>query len=77
MSIRVRYFASLKDSLGRGDEDYVGETPVSALALWSVLNPDTPAPGNLLAAINLQYVALECLAQDGDEVAFFPPVTGG
>lgn len=34
-------------------------------------------PGKLLAAVNQSIVALDSALQDGDEVAFFPPVTGG
>ncbi|EIZ1361407.1 molybdopterin synthase sulfur carrier subunit [Vibrio vulnificus] len=33
--------------------------------------------GKLLAAVNQSIVPLETTLQDGDEVAFFPPVTGG
>lgn len=33
--------------------------------------------GKLLAALNQDIVALDEKVQDGDEVAFFPPVTGG
>lgn len=33
--------------------------------------------GKLLAAVNQSFVSLDHLLQDGDEVAFFPPVTGG
>ncbi|WP_428772031.1 molybdopterin synthase sulfur carrier subunit [Vibrio sp.] len=34
-------------------------------------------PGKLLAAVNQAIVPLTHPVQDGDEVAFFPPVTGG
>ncbi|EEX31760.1 MULTISPECIES: molybdopterin synthase sulfur carrier subunit [Vibrio] len=34
-------------------------------------------PGKLLAAVNQSIVAFEHPLNDGDEVAFFPPVTGG
>ncbi|PLR32074.1 molybdopterin synthase sulfur carrier subunit [Chimaeribacter californicus] len=33
--------------------------------------------GNLLAAVNQSLVAMDHPLQAGDEVAFFPPVTGG
>jgi molybdopterin converting factor small subunit len=31
----------------------------------------------MLAAVNMEYVLLDVLVQEGDELAFFPPVTGG
>ena len=31
----------------------------------------------ILAAVNHDYVGREHVLNDGDEVAFFPPVTGG
>ncbi|MCR9847992.1 molybdopterin synthase sulfur carrier subunit [Vibrio antiquarius] len=34
-------------------------------------------PGKLLAAVNQSIVPLDTEVQAGDEVAFFPPVTGG
>jgi molybdopterin synthase sulfur carrier subunit len=34
-------------------------------------------PANTLAAVNMEYVDLAGPVRDGDEVAFFPPVTGG
>lgn len=34
-------------------------------------------PGKLLAAVNQSIVPFDTELQDGDEVAFFPPVTGG
>jgi molybdopterin synthase sulfur carrier subunit len=77
MSIHVKYFASLRDHLGRaGDRlDRVGELTVADV--WAALWPETPLPPNTLTAVNMEYASLEQRVRDGDEVAFFPPVTGG
>lgn len=38
---------------------------------------DTLAQDNLIRAVNQAITTDNCLLSDGDEVAFFPPVTGG
>ena len=77
MSIKVRYFASLKESLGRAEDDFVHTGLLSIRELWQRVNVATPLPDNILVAVNMDYVDLNYLVKDGDEVAFFPPVTGG
>jgi len=37
----------------------------------------TALPESLLAAVNMEYARPDQPVRDGDEVAFFPPVTGG
>jgi len=32
---------------------------------------------NILISLNMEYVNADNAVKDGDEVAFFPPVTGG
>lgn len=77
MSIKVLYFASLKDQVGRSGDELNVPAPLSLAELWHLANPDLPLPNALLAAVNMNYASLDSLAGDGDEVAFFPPVTGG
>ena len=76
MSIKVRYFASLKESLGRSEDVVVFAEGLTVDAVWQASNLQ-PLPKQVLAAVNMDYVALNYLVNDGDEVAFFPPVTGG
>jgi len=45
--------------------------------LWARLNSDQPLPDNVLIAVNREYAKADQAVRDGDEVAFFPPVTGG
>lgn len=77
MSIRVRYFASLKESVGRSEDSLHTEEPIAARLVWGLLNPQLALPEAVLVAVNMEYVGLDSLVDDGDELAFFPPVTGG
>lgn len=77
MSIKVRYFASLKQLVGHGETSCSATPPLSARVIWQQLNPQLALPENVLAAVNMEYVDLDALVTDGDELAFFPPVTGG
>jgi molybdopterin synthase sulfur carrier subunit len=45
--------------------------------VWAKVAIDTDLPSNLLVAVNLEYADMNHRVNDGDEVAFFPPVTGG
>jgi len=77
MSVKVRYFASLKDALGRS-MDELSVTDASTVAdVWRQANSGSAMPEHVLAAVNMEYVEMDHLVIDGDEVAFFPPVTGG
>ncbi|GAB6141035.1 molybdopterin converting factor subunit 1 [Methylosoma difficile] len=77
MSIKVRYFASLKESLGRTGDDVAFVSGLTVRTVWQQANPEKPLPDNILAAVNMEYVELDEPVEDTDEVAFFPPVTGG
>ncbi len=77
MSIKVRYFASLKDYVGRGEDELSTSASMSARDAWQRLNPNLTMPDNVLVAVNMDYMNLDTEVCDGDELAFFPPVTGG
>lgn len=77
MSIKVRYFASLKEQVGRSDDALQMALPLSVKEVWHQLNPELNMPDTVLAAVNMEYVSLDASVKDGDELAFFPPVTGG
>ncbi len=77
MSIKVRYFASLGEGLGRSESLLAFSQGMTVSDVWRNDTEGKPMPNNLLAAVNMEYAKLDDPVQDGDEVAFFPPVTGG
>ena len=79
MSIKVKYFASLRESLGRDEDELeIENEPMTVAELWEkVARDEKTLPQNVLTAINMEYVKADATIRDGDEVAFFPPVTGG
>lgn len=77
MSIKIRYFASLKEKLGRATDEIDAKDVSTAGGVWHKANPDRFIPENTLIAVNMDYVDIHAPVKDGDEVAFFPPVTGG
>lgn len=77
MTIQIKYFASYRELTGKNDEELPAHSASTALDLWQTANPGLTIPENTLVAINMEYCALSHPVTDGDEVAFFPPVTGG
>lgn len=77
MTIHVRFFASLRESLGRDGADVALPAGARIADVWCAVTGAQTLPSGILCAVNHDYAAPEAAVQDGDEVAFFPPVTGG
>lgn len=77
MSIQVRFFASLREQLGQGGCEIPAAQAATVQEVWDVATQGQALPQNILSALNMEYVALDHPVADGDEVAYFPPVTGG
>ncbi|MGE0386443.1 MAG: MoaD/ThiS family protein [Gammaproteobacteria bacterium] len=77
MSISIRFFASLADSLGAREATVEFRPGMAALDAWRAATARAELPGRVLVAINREYADPSAVLRDGDEVGFFPPVTGG
>jgi len=77
MDIKVRYFASLRDRMGRSEDQVSFDNDnVTVADLWGKVS-DEPIADKILVAVNMEYTDTRHELKNGDEVAFFPPVTGG
>ncbi|MDH4172718.1 MAG: molybdopterin converting factor subunit 1 [Betaproteobacteria bacterium] len=85
MKVKVLYFASLREQLGTAGEEIdlpAGVGTVAALrshlrargGAWELALAETKL---VRAALNQDMVPPSAALKAGDEVAFFPPVTGG
>ncbi|APC18737.1 molybdopterin synthase sulfur carrier subunit [Pseudomonas frederiksbergensis] len=81
MKLNVLYFSRYRETLGCGEETIEGDfTSVDQLrqhlanrsGAWRIL-----AEQNLMCARNQDMCGLDEPLSDGDEVGFFPVVTGG
>lgn len=83
--ITLLYFARLREALGTGREELAlpaGVVTLGALRTHLAQRGDVwaremAAGRNLRAAVNQAVATADSPLKDGDEVAFFPPVTGG
>lgn len=77
MDIKVRYFASLRDRMGKSEDKIsLKGDKVTVADVWSNLSSER-LPETILVAVNMEYTDSGHELKSGDEVAFFPPVTGG
>ena len=82
--MKIIYFAALRRDIGVGEETVeppAAITTVAQLKLWladrSPAHAKALSAPRLMAAVNQDYAGMDSPVAADDEVAFFPPVTGG
>ena len=77
MTITVKFFSSLRETLDISSQSLSPQEINNVVDAWNKATDGAEMPENILVAINMDYVERSHEVKDGDEVAFFPPVTGG
>ena len=77
MSITVKFFARLREELNLDELTIEAVSGMTAMDVWQKATGQSVLPVKTLIAVNQEYAAAECEVKENDEVAFFPPVTGG
>jgi molybdopterin synthase sulfur carrier subunit len=82
--LKIVYFASLRERLGKSQDEIMSpeiNTVAGVIDALVALNGDlwqqVLLESQVLTAVNQEMCDQDQQVVDGDEVAFFPPVTGG
>ncbi len=81
MNVTVRLFATIRQQAGWRDKEVQLDDGATVSMLFAALAVDQPdfdlSKRSVYAAVNQQYAQPDTMLNDGDEVAIFPPVSGG
>jgi molybdopterin synthase sulfur carrier subunit len=85
MTIKLRYFAWVRERIGKPEEDVAvpsGVATVAELMTWLASRGEEYAyafdnPKVIRAAIDRTHVQPQTSIEGAGEIAFFPPMTGG
>ena len=78
LTIKVRYFAMLREQKGCAEEPIQCASGTTVSELYLQLFPEKgPEQIRVGFAVNLNQVGSDTVLEEGDEVAFLPPLGGG
>jgi molybdopterin converting factor subunit 1 len=81
MKVRTKFFAAIKEIVGASEVELDLPSGTTAGDLFQSYCQRHPSlsryANNTMISVNLEFVPPETRLNDGDEIAFIPPVSGG
>ena len=77
MTIKVKFFASLAETVGCRETECAHVDGITIEQVWQQVTGTDGLPEGVLCAVDHDYCVAGQVIQDNEEVAYFPPVTGG
>jgi molybdopterin converting factor subunit 1 len=81
MKVKTKFFAAIKDIVGTPEAELELPDGITAGDLFRQYcqrhTPLSRYANNTMISVNLEFVPPETRLQEGDEIAFIPPVSGG
>jgi molybdopterin converting factor subunit 1 len=81
MKVRTKFFAAIKDIVGMSEAEHdlpCGTTAGDLFHWYCQQHPSLSRyANNMMISVNLEFVPPETRLNEGDEIAFIPPVSGG
>ena len=81
ITVRVLFFGAARDAVGQSEVDFVLQGSPNAAGAFAQVVASFPGLGrfgrSLLFAVNQEYARPDGAVNEGDELALFPPVSGG
>lgn len=81
MNVQLLFFAVLRDITGKSEAHLTIEPGTTPRQVWEQLRATHPQlaiwTSPPMTAINEEYASPDAVLNDGDELAFIPPVAGG
>lgn len=77
MAIHVKFFASLKEDIPDALPQVTSDKIATVADVWVAATGIKEPPAHIVCSVNHSHEQVTHPVKDGDEVAFFPPITGG